>query len=295
MPFGVRRHAESHPSDPPIRRGELEPYTILVGVGDGFCVCRHPCANVCCQRVDPGGLTRRRRELDMLKPARALRFLGGMVVLLMPALARGEGFLDFAIGGAFTQKSNVTFKSGGSSVTTEADFDDSFATGVRGGYWFDGLPWLGVGGMVSYFQPDVRPAGASGYDSRSLGVVPISALLMLRVPLLASNAVPRGQLQPYLAVGPGAFVTVTDNNNNYNYNYNHGYHYNSQSSVDVGVDVHAGATWMFTSRFGMFGEYRFTHYTANIDGDSYYNRYNVSLESTLDTNHVMAGFAWHFD
>jgi len=237
----------------------------------------------------------------MLKTSEVPRYLVGMIILLLPALAHGEGFLDFAIGGAFTQNSDVTVKSGGSRITTDADFDDSFATGVRGGYWFEGLPWLGVGGMVSYFQPDVRAAALSGSDHRDLGVVPITALLMLRAPLLPSDAVPRGQLQPYINVGPGAFITVGDNtydnnyDNSYNNHDNYHHHHDSPSSVDVGVDVHAGATWMFTSRFGMFGEYRFTHYTANLDSDSSYNGHNISVESTLDTHHVMAGFAWHFN
>ena len=212
--------------------------------------------------------------------------LCGAIVLLVPALAHAEGFVDFGIGGAFTQKSDISFESGGSSSpTAEAEFDDSFAVGVRGGYWFDGLPWLGVGGTVSYFEPDVGPT-VSGYGTRHLGVVPITALLMLRAPLLPCNTVPRGQLQPYLNVGPGAFVTATDENHYTGDNHNH------ETSVDVGVDVHAGVTWMFTSRFGMFGEYRFTHYTANLDEGSHYHSYGFS--ATLDTHHVMTGFAWHF-
>ncbi len=217
----------------------------------------------------------------MRKTSRVLRYLCGVVILLIPAFAHGEGFLDFAIGGAFTRNSDVTVSAGGSSGTAAVEFDDSFASGVRGGYWFDGLPWLGVGGMVSYFEPDLRPAGVSGFDSLRFNVVPITALLMLRAPLLPSNAVPRGQLQPYLNVGPGAFLTATDDSR-------------YDTSVDVGVDVHAGATWMFSSRFGMFGEYRFTHYDANLDGDHHHDWSDFSLESTLDTHHVMAGFAWHF-
>lgn len=219
----------------------------------------------------------------MRKTSSVLRYLCGVVILLVPAFAHGEGFLDFAIGGAFTENSDVTLEAGGSSQTLAVEFDDSFSSGVRGGYWFEELPWLGVGGMVSYFEPDLRLAGVSGDDSPVFGVVPITALLMLRAPLLPSGAVPRGHFQPYLNVGPGAFVTATDDDR-----YDDG-------SVDVGVDVHAGATVMFTSRFGMFGEYRFTHYDANLDGDHHHNWDDTRLESTLDTHHVMAGLAWHFD
>ncbi len=216
----------------------------------------------------------------MRKASSMMRYLCGVVILLAPAFANGEGFLDFAVGGAFTENSDITFAAGGSRETAAVEFDDSFSSGVRGGYWFEELPWLGVGGMVSYFEPDLR---VSAYDSIRFGVVPITALLMLRAPLLPSQAVPRGQLQPYLNVGPGAFVTATDDDQY------------DEASVDVGVDVHAGATVMFTSHFGVFGEYRFTHYEANLDNDRDYDPYDISLESTLDTHHVVAGFAWHFD
>jgi opacity protein-like surface antigen len=208
-------------------------------------------------------------------------------------LAHGEGFLDFAVGGSFTQNDDITFKAGGSSVTAEAGFDDSFATGVRGGYWFDRLPWLGVGAMVSYFEPDVNPDNDAGFDSERFAVIPLTALLMLRAPLLPSPAVPRGQLQLYLNVGPGAFITALDDDD-YDY-YGDDYDYDDRISVDIGLDVHAGATWMFTSRFGAFGEYRFTHYSADIDADSDDHGLDISLDSTLDTHHVMVGFAWHFD
>lgn len=221
----------------------------------------------------------------MRKTLSALPLLCGVVLFLAPGLARAEGFLDFAIGGSFTQDHNASFETGGARATVDASFDDSFATGVRGGYWFEAVPWLGVGGMVSYFEPDIKPAGVSGYDSQDLGVVPITALLMLRAPLLPSDAVPRGQFQPYLNVGPGAFVSAIDSN----------HHDDDETSVEVGVDVHAGATWMFTSRFGMFAEYRFTHFSPDIEQHTHHHNADFNVDSTLDTHHVMAGFAWHFD
>jgi len=200
-------------------------------------------------------------------------------LLLAPVEGRGEGFVDFAIGGSFTRDSDTTFD----DVAFDSKLEDSVSSGARGGYWFDAVPWLGVGGMVSYFQPDIE---IEGVDDRDVTVIPLTALLMLRAPLLPSDNVPRGRLQPYLNVGPGAFLTQVED---------------EDVGADVGVDVHAGLTWMFTSRFGMFGEYRFTHYQANVEdgldvdvGGTTFTR-RVDFESTLDTHHVLTGFAWHFD
>ncbi len=71
--------------------------------------------------------------------------------------------------------------------------------------------------------------------------------------------------------------------------------------MDVGVDVHAGATWMFTHRFGMFAEYRFTHYDAHVNNNSDFTGYDVTFtapvdfKATIDTHHFLTGFACHFD
>ncbi|MCP6756026.1 valine--tRNA ligase, partial [Klebsiella pneumoniae] len=57
--------------------------------------------------------------------------------------------------------------------------------------------------------------------------------------------------------------------------------------------------WMFTPRFGMFGEYRFTHYRADLQDDVYVTYPPVSgslhVKSTLDTHHVLVGFALLFN
>lgn len=202
-----------------------------------------------------------------------------LILLLAPASGRGEGFVDFAIGGASTEDSEISFDDGFGDGSRDVEFDESFATGVRGGYWFEGLPWLGVGGMVSFFEADAE----SRFDEDlSIFVVPVTALLMLRVPLIPSDAVPHGHLQPYFNIGPGAFITDVDE------------HDFEGTDVDVGLDLHAGVNWMFNSRFGMFGEYRFTHYEANVENDEDFFE-GAEIDSTLDTHYFLTGFAWHFD
>lgn len=207
-------------------------------------------------------------------------------LLLGPKSAQAEGFLDFAVGGSFTQDHKVDVKSAGIEVNFDGNFQDSWATGIRGGYWFEAVPWLGVGGMVSYFEPDIEANGATSGNEVDLGVAPVSALLMLRAPLVVDETFPHGRFQPYLNVGPGAFVSVVDD-----------HHDDDESSVDAGVDLHAGATFLITSRFGMFAEYRFTHFDADIDYEHHHHRDygDTEIDTTLDTHHVMVGFAWHFD
>jgi hypothetical protein len=118
--------------------------------------------------------------------------------------ARAEGFADVRIGGAITPNTNGSVTIGGvASPSGPIEFKSGVSVGIRGGYWLDSVPWLGFAFDLSAFDPDedvsVLPV--------KLDVFPISALLMLRYPLLKSDAYPRGRLQPYAGVGPGAFVT----------------------------------------------------------------------------------------
>ena len=73
-------------------------------------------------------------------------------------------------------------------------YDSSFTVGGRMGYWFDRAPWFGVAFDVSYFS-----ARASVVD---VDVIPVSVLFMYRVPLLTSEAYPKGRIRPYAGVGP---------------------------------------------------------------------------------------------
>src|SRR5262249_59024696 len=127
------------------------------------------------------------------------------------------------------------------------------ALGLRVGYWFARLPWLGVAGDLSYLSLSA--------EGTSISAVPISLLLMLRWPLLMSDEHPTGKLQPYIGFGP-SFVA-------------------GDSSIDVapltktqdgsytslGADARAGLLWKFHRHIGVFGEYRFTYFNANTSDE----------------------------
>ena len=61
--------------------------------------------------------------------------------------AGAEGFIDVRVGGAFTDNAKV---SGGGMIfgSGTTQFDDSVTGGLRGGYWFERLRWLGLAGQV---------------------------------------------------------------------------------------------------------------------------------------------------
>jgi hypothetical protein len=123
--------------------------------------------------------------------------------LMSAAPASAEVFLDFYAGASFFGHPDFTITRA-SGITREvergtANTDVTFAG--RLGSWFvlQGLPWLGVGGDVSYFEPEFT--GPQGGDLATVKV------RTCRLPLLQSPEYPGGQLQIYTGVGPGFFWT----------------------------------------------------------------------------------------
>jgi opacity protein-like surface antigen len=172
------------------------------------------------------------------------------LVIATPAAA--EWFTDLYLGGAFTEKHDVdtNFPTTGGQVTTlDVSFNNSFAGGFRGGYWFPALLGpldLGVGLDVSHFAPNVsrqtrtfcaRFCVSDVFDDVDLSVWTIGFDAMLRWPLLKSPQFPTGQLQPYITVGPAIFVAHAEDSQNFEPSQQ------SDSDTSVGVKVGAGVAW----------------------------------------------------
>jgi len=184
----------------------------------------------------------------------AVSLLAG-ILLMAPRMLWAEAFADIAAGGAITQHANVTIQ----ASTVRAKPPSAVSVGGRLGYWFESTPVFGLAGSVSYYSP-------------GRNVVPLSLLLMARVPVLTSEEFPNGQLQPYLGVGPGVFIFDT--------------------AADVGMDVRAGMSWLFTPHIGLFGEYRLTAVstTSNVEVMGQQAQEDISLY----THYFLAGLAYHF-
>jgi opacity protein-like surface antigen len=186
--------------------------------------------------------------------------------------AAAEWFFDIYGGAAFTEDTDIRLR-GGTSLDDRVEFETVGTGGGRLGYWFDivGLPWLGVALDVSYFAPK---ANRSAIDAR-LEVLPISGLLFLRLPLLASPAFPNGQVQPYIGGGPSLFVAdvkidspITGEQR-------------SDAQTEVGGDVRGGITFMLTPHVGIFAEGRYTFFRTNPGG--------LNTEFDVETFHALGG------
>ena len=209
-------------------------------------------------------------------PARLLATLV-FVALSTPIAARAEGFVDLRSGGSFTDDGDASASAFGTTIVSgDIDFEDSLTGGVRAGYWLDAVPWVGAAADVSYFAPD-DDDGEGEFD-----VIPISPLLMLRVPLVISDEHPNGRVRPFAAIGPGIFVSIADIDAL-------GF---SDTTAEVGVDARAGLTLQVSSAVAVFLEYRYTWFETEFEDDV--GSVPLDLEVEFSTHHVGAGLDFTF-
>jgi opacity protein-like surface antigen len=184
--------------------------------------------------------------------------------------------VDLYAGAAHTGDNDATATVNGVRVAETVNYGLSATGGLRAGYWFEKLEWLGVAFDASIFKPERRTR-----------VVPLSGLIMLRYLLLPSEVAPDGELQPYVAVGPSAFVMSAKSSLNSTLPASF-----TTASVDPGLDVRAGVAWQFHKNVAVYGEYRFTHVNAKFKDTT--TNPSTSLDTNLNSNHFLIGVSYRF-
>jgi Outer membrane protein beta-barrel domain len=211
------------------------------------------------------------------------------LISVTPAFIRAEFFTDIYLGAAITDGSEVKVESyfPSESASEKTSYDSSFAFGGRLGYWPDLFPYLGFAWDLSYFQADSEKVDFS--------IVPLSLLFMFRLPLLTSVEYPHGKIQPYLGGGPSVIYydmtvdfrpAVSERVSDWGF--------------ENGWDFRAGLLWQFHRNFGIFGEYRYTHYKINYKDETeewilgFEPRTRLKVNTTLDTHHFLTGISFRF-
>ncbi len=109
---------------------------------------------------------------------------------------------------------------------------------------------------------------------------------MLRWGFLATTELPRGRLQPYVALGPATFWSrISDTTTLAPPG-------QSDSDVSVGVKVGTGLAWQLHANVALFAEYRFTHFSPRFRVSDHGGR--ETIEADIDTHHVLGGVSFRF-
>jgi len=227
-----------------------------------------------------------------------------LVLLLAAGAARAEGFADLYGGTAYSPRSDMVFVIGSPSGPADHTFhgvewDRSSMYGARAGWWLDAAPWYGIGLDVFRFDANVpmqtvdttifgttAPATLQKIDVSVLAVA--LDLVRLRYPFFADAEYPHGRLQPYLTAGPAFFrVTMTNKGNG---------ELTTDSATDtvLGYKVGGGVSLRLTKQFGLFGEFRYTHFHAEPALRGTITGAGVPVKFDLNTRHLLAGASFAF-
>ena len=166
------------------------------------------------------------------------------------------------------------------SASRSVSYDPSFTVGARIGSYFQ---YIGVALDMSYFE-----ANDPKFEN---SIFSISALLMLRAQLLATDDIPQGQFQPYLAVGPGYYFVFHDVDFRPDISSKF-----SLSGAHLGIDARAGLRWLFSKNMGLYAEYRLTHFSSDSENDNFTigGEPVERVNATMTTHHVLGGLTFSF-
>ena len=230
----------------------------------------------------------------------ALVVLASLGVGTRPASA--EWFADLFAGLSLTRDHDLKLNDQGIGQGTyeSVEFDRSLAWGGRFGHYFDSVPFVGLAVDFFRFYPDIGGqsvqlrgcffpggcgTGRGGIGHLEVQSSAISLDLMLRLPLLKSADAPQGRVQPYVAVGPPFFITTITPRNTRNFR-NH----DDDTDYSFGFKAAAGVAVQVFSNLALFGEYRFTHVSPEVElHDANLNR--TTLRTDLDTHSALVGIS----
>lgn len=230
----------------------------------------------------------------------ALVVLASLGVGSRPASA--EWFADLFAGLSLTRDHDLKLNDQGIGQGTyeSVEFDRSLAWGGRFGRYFDSVPFVGLAVDFFRFYPDIGGqsvqlrgcffpggcgTGRGGTGSLDVETTSVSVDLMLRLPLWKSTEAPQGRIQPYVAVGPPFFITTITPRNTRNFR-NH----DDDTDYSFGFKAAAGVAVQVFSNLALFGEYRFTHVSPEVElHDANLNR--TTLRTDLDTHSALVGIS----
>lgn len=219
----------------------------------------------------------------------------GMIAVLwwlaLTGLAGAEPFADVYGGWSMGRSTDVSavqrtcFLVGCTTTvqtTQHQAFESGAAAGVRGGYWFERHPWLGMAGDLSYTR--------TASDHVHLDAWSIAATPMLRLPLWKTPDRPRGLLQPYISGGPTIVVhqvwsdfrpsaPVTMNG----------------WSLGVGWTARAGLAILLTRHVALFGEWRLSQERVSLRDTGFFGLGDLGrLDFTHTAKQVIVGGSYRF-
>lgn len=226
-----------------------------------------------------------------------------------PRLLDGEFYIGGYMGASFAQSQNLKYENGailnnGTSqirvpgfTASNNRFDPGVVGGLKFGYFFKSIPYLGLEGETNVAPNRVRqqnlkvsPAvnGSNAIIMTNQDWINWTSALHIvgRYGFLKDSEVPFGRLQPYVGIGPG-LVCMYDQ---------------QDSAKNFSIDVMAGIRYMMLKNVSAYVEYKYDHqFDAEMEDHTFIapsNFYGGTQGGTahlpMDLHRIVLGVAYHF-
>ena len=226
-----------------------------------------------------------------------------MWLLLLPPDGFAEWYGDVYTGVTYTHNTDLNISGSDGSTTTYKNLsvNNSWTAGGRVGYWLDQMDWLGFGLDAFFFHLKTPPgqtvavtgSGTTGAANADWSLPAFGIgfdVLRLRLPLLRDEEFAHGRVQPFVSAGPALFISYANQNHFVQPDGQH------DTNVAVGPKVDAGLRFMLTKTFGVFAQYRFTHFTSKLDYQDTTSGSPIekTFKTTYDSHHFIGGLSLSF-
>jgi hypothetical protein len=234
-----------------------------------------------------------------------MRVVMGVIVLclvLAAGPASAEWFADVFGGQSLTEKNDLTVHtSAGLAHYRDVEFDRALVYGGRFGRYFDALPYVGLALDFFTFSPRIGPqqfhidgcvpSGGCGGGQGGTGAIDVDTWalsfdVLLRLPLLKTEAAPWGSIQPYVTAGVPFFNTTVTPRNTAQFR-NH----DGDTDRSFGYKFGGGIAFHVARNLMFFGEYRFTHADVSVELHDSATLKPAPFKTELDTHTALIGLS----
>jgi opacity protein-like surface antigen len=199
--------------------------------------------------------------------AQAEWYVGGYGGIANPGAFSNATVSDPILGGGVTN-----------ARINDLELKSGLVWGAKGGYFFESRPWLGFETDVYTLTPDVKAQTIVGGTTTGRVFADNISSIPLRLTTTAIDIIIRSPsmsevFQPYGGMGYGLFFASSSKN--------------GQSNIHIspGFNLIAGARYVLSPRWALFGEFKFNRATIRFS----------DVRGNYDSQIFVFGLMWHFD
>ena len=198
--------------------------------------------------------------------AQAEWYVGGYGGIAVPGGLSNTTVSDPTLGGGVTN-----------ARITDLELKPGLLGGVKGGYFFESRPWLGIETDLYTLTPDVKQQTIVGGTASGSVFADNIGPSALRLSVWTVNVIIRSPsmsevFQPYGGVGYGLFFATGSEGGL------------SNTQINPGFQFVAGARYVLTPEWALFGEFKYNNTEMRFNG----------IKGDYDSQNFVAGLMWHF-